>query len=236
MKKFAVFDIDGTLIRWQLYHAVVNKLAGQGFLGKEAHEQLHLDRMAWKERTSADAFEEYESALIKIFESALPKIDPEEFDTLVTAVTEEYKNQIYTFTRDLVLQLKKKDYFLIAISGSHQELVKQLASYYGFDIAVGSNYERKNHKFSGKKFIASLNKKTILEDLITQYDLDIKDSIAVGDTKSDIPMLEIAQQPIAFNPEINLFRHAREKQWKIVVERKNMIYQLEAHDGQYVLA
>src|SRR3546814_11785501 len=27
MKKFAVFDIDGTLIRWQLYHAVVETVA-----------------------------------------------------------------------------------------------------------------------------------------------------------------------------------------------------------------
>jgi phosphoserine phosphatase len=49
-------------------------------------------------------------------------------------------------------------------------------------------------------------------------------------------MLEYVEHPIAFNPEIRLFNEARNKGWKIVVERKNVVYELEANHGSYVLA
>jgi phosphoserine phosphatase len=49
-------------------------------------------------------------------------------------------------------------------------------------------------------------------------------------------MLEAVEQPIAMNPSQKLFDHAQKHGWKIVVERKNMIYELEDRDGSYVLA
>jgi phosphoserine phosphatase len=42
--------------------------------------------------------------------------------------------------------------------------------------------------------------------------------------------------PIAFNPNKELFDHAREHGWNIVVERKNVVYELSAGKEQYVLA
>jgi phosphoserine phosphatase len=60
--------------------------------------------------------------------------------------------------------------------------------------------------------------------------------VAVGDTHGDIEMLEFVEQPIAFNPNKTLYDYAREKGWQIVVERKNVIYQLGAVDGEYRLA
>jgi phosphoserine phosphatase len=48
-------------------------------------------------------------------------------------------------------------------------------------------------------------------------------------------MLEMVDEPIAFNPEQHLFEHAKRKGWKIVVERKNMFYEMELSDGKYQL-
>ncbi|MFZ1360668.1 MAG: HAD family phosphatase [Candidatus Saccharimonadales bacterium] len=235
MKQFAVFDIDGTLIRWQLYHAVVDKLAKQGHLGGDAHDKLHDARMVWKERTDDDAFARYETLLVETFESALPSLDPAVFDTLVDTVIGEYKNQVYTYTRDLVASLKQQGYFLLAISGSHHELVAKLAAYYGFDDFVGTHYTRNGHQFSGDVYIPSLDKQSALQTLIKKHNLSTTGSIAVGDTKSDIALLESVEKPIAFNPEKQLYTHARAHGWPIVVERKNVIYTLGSHDTQYVL-
>ncbi len=236
MKKFAVFDIDGTLIRWQLYHAVVDKLAKQGLLGEQVHEKLHQARMAWKERASNDAFSQYEQVIITAFEAALPNIDPKAFDQLVTIVIREYQNQVYTYTRNLINTLKAQNYFLIAISGSHHELIEKLARYYGFDVAVGSKYERNDKNFSGKKFIPSLDKGKVLSDLITEYGLSKINSYGIGDSSSDAPVLSMIEHPIAFNPDRSLFEVAKKKAWQIIIERKNMIYKLESHDGHYILA
>lgn len=235
-RPFAVFDIDGTLIRWQLYHAVVDRLAKTGALGEDAHKKLHDARMVWKRREHPEGFKKYEHALIEIYEVALHKISTQEFDEIVKSVIDEYKDQVYVYTRDLTKTLKKEGYFLLAISGSHQELVELITQYYDFDDCVGSQYERVGESFSGEKFVASSDKRSGLEKLVSKHQLTYKDSLAIGDSASDIPMLELAEKPIAFNPDRSLFETAYQKGWKIVIERKNMIYELESSDGQYLLA
>lgn len=237
MRQFAVFDIDGTLIRWQLYHVVVDRLAKAGQLHSGAAEHLAEARMRWKRREHVDAFSQYEKTLIGIYEDALPTIDPEQFDTLVHGVIEEYKEQVYRYTRDLVRTLKKQNCVLLAISGSHHELVSEIAKFYEFDDWTGTQYERAGKRYSGKSFIASQHKERLLKDLIKKHRLTLTGSYAVGDSKSDAPMLEMVEHPIAFNPDAQLYSAAKEKKWNIVVERKNVIYQLQPNkEGTYELS
>lgn len=235
-KKFAAFDFDGTLIRWQLYHAVVDKLAQTGLLGEDGKQRLRKSRMAWKRREHPEAFKEYEDDLIRLYESALDTLSVEDFDKSVEQVIKEYKDQVYTYTRDLAKDLKKQGYFLLAISGSHEELVEKVAQHYGFDAWVGTKYDRAKDKFSGRKFVASQDKRAILDRLIQQYDLSSEQSFAIGDSGSDIAMLKAVDQPIAFNPDRKLFKAAQNYGWDIVIERKNVVYRLEHKDGSYLLA
>lgn len=236
MKRFAAFDIDGTLIRWQLYHAVVDKLAQEGLLGDKAKQHLHDARMIWKRREHPGAFKSYEKELIHVYESALPNLSAEQFDKAVNNVAEEYKAQVYTYTRTLAKRLKDEGYTLIAISGSHTELVQHVAKQFGFDIWVGSEYERMGNRFTGKRIIASHNKEQTLQQLIQQHGLSRAGSYAVGDSRTDAPMLAMVDHPIAFNPDQELFDLAQQHKWPIVIERKNVVYKLEPRDGSYVLA
>lgn len=233
---FAVFDIDGTLIRWQLYHIMVDKLAKRGALGESALDEVREARMAWKRREDIEGFKQYEHTLIEIYERALTHISTKHFDEVVLEVIEEYKDQTYVYTRELVKTLKAKGYLLLAISGSHHEMVEQIARYYGFDDCVGSHYERKGEVFTGEVFVASLDKQATLLQLVKKHGLDFKGSVAIGDSLSDLPMLAMVEQPIAFNPDRALLRAVSKHGWKVVVERKNVIYELEKRDGTYVLA
>ncbi len=236
MKKFVAFDIDGTLIRWQLYHAVVDKLAQKGLLGDTTYEELHKARMIWKRREHTGAFHDYEMKLVKAYERALPTLTGQEFDDAVEEVAFEYKTQVYTYTRDLAKQLKRKGYALIAISGSHQELVEHVAKQFDFDYWIGTHYKREKGKFTGKVELGNRNKNQTLLTLVKQYGLTMDGSYAVGDSRSDAAMLEIVENPIAFNPDQELLQIATKKQWPIVIERKNVIYKLEPSSGQYILA
>src|SRR3990167_5444229 len=116
-KKFAVFDIDGTLIRWQLYHAVADNLVKLGYIAPVKFQAIKDARMVWKRRESSESFREYELELVKLYVNLLSEITVEQFAKTAQAVFDEYKNQVYTYTRDLLRQLKKQGYRLFAISG-----------------------------------------------------------------------------------------------------------------------
>lgn len=235
-KRFAVFDIDGTLVRWQLFHAMVDQMASAGLLGETAKDELREARLRWKKREHMDAYPEYEHSILEIFVKALPTIDTAYYDRLVKTVVEEHKEQVYTYTRDLIRELKKKDYTIFAISGSQKELVQAVTEYYGFDDFIGSDFYRDAANFTGKGHIASKDKKAELATLIKRHDLSLEGSYAVGDSLSDASMLAMVENPIAFNPDIHLYERAKKEKWKIVVERKNVVYELGAKDGSYVLA
>lgn len=234
MKKFAVFDIDGTLIRWQLYHSLVDELGKQMLIDATDMREIKESRMNWKKRS--DTFSQYQNRLVESFHRNLPHIPPQDFDKAVDTVFDRYKDQVYTYTRDLIGQLKKEGYLLLALSGSQHEMISKLGKYYGFDIAIGNTYERSENGFTGKHENLVHRKQEILKELVTKHDLSWSKSIAVGDSGSDAQILELTEQPIAFNPDLELLRTAQEREWKIVVERKNAIFELEAQDGKYRLA
>lgn len=235
MKKFAVFDIDGTLIRWQLYHAMTDALAKEGHIDQAIYQTAKDARMIWKKRTHAESFKSYEKKLIGAYETVLKGIAPAQLEKVTQRVFDEYKEQVYTYTRDLIKELKAKKYVLLAISGSQIEIVKKVADYYGFDDCVGTVYKQKGGKFTGEKIIGSADKAQVLQALMAKHGLELKDSLAVGDSLSDVSMLKMVEQPIVLNPEKKLFEHAKARGWKIVLERKNMIYELEKINGRYQL-
>ena len=235
-RPFAVFDIDGTLIRWQLFHAVTDALARLGYLDKAFYNDIRQARRDWKMRAHPESFKTYEGVMIQGFEKIIAKISVDQFESAVDMVIQEYKDQIYIYSKELIAELKSQNYVLFAISGSQNELVSRIASYYGFHDYAGTEYIKKDGKFTGEKIFYAHDKKAVLERLIQKHGVTIQGSIAIGDSSSDIPMLEMADSPIAFNPEKKLYDVARKSGWTIVVERKNTFYKLESRDGTYILA
>lgn len=234
-KKFAVFDIDGTLVRWQLFHAIVNTLGKRGHILRRTHDQIHEARMVWKNRNTNEGFAAYEEVLVHAYLEALSTIHPDDYQSVVDEVYEEFKDQTFTYTRDLVQSLKKQGYLLFAISGSQHEVVEKIARHHGFDAAIGATLEVKNKAFTGKVTTPIFDKKLALDTLVSQFDSGYAGSYAVGDSMSDVPMLEAVEHPIAFNPDKKLFETAKLQQWPIVVERKNVIYQLSPGQENYIL-
>lgn len=235
-RAFAVFDIDGTLIRWQLYHAVADTLVKLGYLDSSAYSAVRDARMQWKRRSGPEAFKIYERQLVKAYEKILLKLTLKQFNEAAEAVFEEYKDQVYTYTRELIKKLKAQRYLLFAISGSQSEIVEKIADYYGFDDFVGTHYHHENGRFTGAVSLHLGGKHLILKELISKHHATAAGSIAVGDSTNDISMLEAVETPIAFNPERKLYDHAQSKGWKIVIERKNMVYEMESKNGKYILA
>jgi HAD superfamily hydrolase (TIGR01490 family) len=234
-QRFALFDIDGTVIRWQLFHSVVNELIRRDQLTEDAARAIHDARMTWKRRENEDSFKVYEQVLVNAYLDGLSGLSVVQYNAAVETVFQKYKDQTYTYTRNMIRDLKSKGYLLFAVSGSQQEIVSLFAEYYGFDDAIGAHLEQLNGKFTGNLKTPALGKQTAVDTLFARHDVIKDGSLAIGDSESDIPLLEAVEQPIAFNPSAGLFDTAKERGWKVVVERKNVVYELEAGDGSYLL-
>ncbi len=235
-RPFAVFDIDGTLIRWQLYHALADELAHRGIISPDDFQRVRQARLTWKKRTGENSFEEYESTLIELINETLPGIKVKDFEQACRAVLDEYQDQAYTYTRDLIEELRAKNYLLFAISASQDQIVSLVAKHYKFDDHGGSVYGVKNGRLTGLEHLLKRETKPVfLKELVKKHGASWRGSVAVGDSESDIPMLETVEQPIAFNPTKKLLRHARQAGWPVVIERKNMVYRLEPRNGSYQL-
>lgn len=224
--RLAIFDLDGTLYRWQLYHELVFVLKDKGAFSDDAAHQLDHAYAAWKNRQAS--FDTYERQVIDTLIESLPRISPREFDDAAAEVAQRAGRKTYRYTLELMQRLKQDGYFLLAVSGSQQELAERFARNFGFDDCIGSLYERDGDRFTGRilRFVPG-NKHTFIKEYAETHGFSLEGSIGVGDTAGDISMLELVDHPIAFNPNDSLLAAARQHGWKIVIERKNVALTLE---------
>ena len=78
----------------------------------------------------------------------------------------------------------------------------------------------------------SHSKDRAIDEFIKKYDIDMENSYAYGDTNGDFCMLKRVGNPIAINPSRELLNKISQdgdlsKKAKIMVERKDVIYELK---------
>ena len=69
-----------------------------------------------------------------------------------------------------------------------------------------------------------IDKAKVLKRAIEKEKLTLGGSVGVGDTESDIAFLKMVENPICFNPNKKLYQYAKRAGWKVIVERKDVIY------------
>lgn len=234
-RPFAVFDIDGTVFRSSLYLEIVTELSESGVLPPETLEEFQPAFTAWKERSHQTSYDDYRNAVVNAYEKRMEGLRGSDFDKAARNVVKKLKNHTYVYPRSLIRKLKNKGYFLIAISGSQLEMVNEFAKYWGFDSWVGQRHQRIDGVMTGNTQKTHEGKHVFLDKIIKDNQLGRENSFGVGDSIGDKELLEAVENPVAFNPDRELFEYAVDKHWKIVVERKNMIYELDETKGRYVL-
>ena len=227
--KLAVFDIDGTIFRSSLLIELIDGLVEDRIIPLTAKKEVAKEFKAWLDRKGD--YEDYIKKVIAIHLKYIAGKSYVEVSSSAEQTIKKLRHRVYRFTRDLISDLKKQGYHLITISGSPTYMVSKYAKIMGFGAYFGSEYEVKDGYFTGKVLnLETFYKKAyVLKNYLAvkKLKVDFKHSIAVGDTESDIPMLEVVGRPIAFNPNLELAKYAKKKKWEVVVERKNVIYTLK---------
>ncbi|MAZ30410.1 HAD-IB family hydrolase [bacterium] len=226
-QKVAFLDIDGTVFRSSLLIELVEALIEKELFPESARNGYEKQYHAWHNREGT--YEAYINAMVKVFMQNIKGVHYGDFADTGRAVVEANQKRIYRYTRDLIGKLKKQNYYVVAISQSPKTILDEFCNDYGFDKVYGRMYEiGPTDKFTGEvsdeEVIA--NKANVIKRVLEDEDFTIDNSVAVGDTESDIPMLDMVAMPICFNPNNTLFQHAKRMGWKVVVERKDVIYEL----------
>ena len=233
--KLGLFDIDGTIFRSSLFLELFYDLINHGIFPKKARDAVEPFYQAWLDRKGH--YNDYLIKTIQVHYQYLIGKPSKHVDRITRVMLAKHKDRVYRYTRDLIGELKRKKYYLIAISNSQEYVVSQFARNAGFDAAIARGMEIKNGRYTGRtlsgdRFVRieeHLDKVQLLKDLLAKKNIvaDFAKSIAVGDSEGDSALLGIVGHPIAFNPSSGLAAVAKRKGWKIVVERKDTVYEVK---------
>jgi HAD superfamily hydrolase (TIGR01490 family) len=223
----AVFDVDGTLFRRGLMPALTRRLVNEGVFSERVREELSQDYYAWVERRGS--YETYDELVVELFLRELAGVSVAELRRCATVEVEAHGRRLHIYTRDVARRLKQAGYHLIAISGSPQEILDLFLRPLDFDRAWGTVLAQDARgRYTGEVLHNPFkNKREVLEEFMEDADVALEGSVGMGDTLSDVGFLEMVRTPIAFNPNRSLFEVARRWSWPIVVERKDVVYNLQ---------
>lgn len=226
-KKIAIFDIDGTIFRKNLHFELINELAWLKIFPTETRRKLTEVYTSWLQHEGT--YEDYRKALVELYGKHIRGVSVEAVKQAAKIVIPFQAKRTYIFAEALIKDLRAQGYHFLAVSGSPQEIVEEYNNHYlHFDQVFGSIYEQDEHGlYTGKaEFEPSLNKAEVVKQYVYEHGLSLDDSYGVGDTESDSSFLRLVAHPIAFNPNQNLKAVAEKEGWRIVVEKKDVIYEI----------
>lgn len=237
----AFFDLDGTLYREGLITEVFKKMVKYEIIGPERwYNDVRQDFMRW-DRRQGD-YDDYLLKMVDIYVEAIKGLQKYRMEYIAKKIVEQKGDRVYTFTRDRIKWHKDNNHVLIIISGSPSELVGEMAKKYGFTDHIGAQYTvDENCIYTGDVIPMwdSISKEKAINNFVKKYDIDLQQSYAYGDTAGDYTMFNKVRHPYCMNPTKELLQKVikdREliEKVNVIVERKDVIYNLDIEDIQFL--
>lgn len=227
--RVAVFDIDGTLYRRSLMIDLIEHLMQLQRIMPSYFIESRALQKRWEERESG--YNTYIHTMVREWEQkALGGLAELEVIEAARRILTERQKRVYVFTRELLHALQENGYTCVALSHSPKQVVDVFAKLWKFDLAFGTEWViDQTGRFSRDQREAvrhGLNKGVTFDEVVEALEAELEESVAIGDSIDDIPMLERVRFPIAFNPERALLAATRPRGIPTVFERKNVILAL----------
>lgn len=222
----AFFDIDGTIFRSSLLIELVKYLILIGVFPAEATTKYETAYKRWRNREGTYA--DYIDQIIKIFDALIVGKKLSDLIVWCKEMIVDQQKETYCFTRDLIRELKRSGYDLVAISHSPKPAVDAFVAYYEFDYAYGRklcvNPQNGLIEPGVEHEELIMNKGSVVNHFYEKYGFDLGKSIGVGDSNGDVSLFEKTAKQLCFNPNQPLRQLADKKNWLIGVERKDVNY------------
>lgn len=231
----AFFDIDGTLCRNALMIEHFKKMVKYEVVEPVYwHTKLSSKHKEWRKRIGD--YEDYMLELADIYVEVLKGKNRMDLNFITQQVVNLHGDVVYRYTRERIRWHKKNGHLVFFISGSPDFLVQEMAFKYDVtDYCASSYHVNEEGQFTGKvsPMWDSAHKRDAILKLEKEYDLDLNQSYAYGDTHGDYSMLQSVGNPVAINPTKEFldcirYEESLSTRTSIVVERKDVIYRFGA--------
>ena len=193
MRRLICFDMDSTLIETE----VIDELAKRAGVGEQV--QAITERAMRGEIDFIESFKERVALLKGLDESVMRDIAEH------LPITEGVERLMYV--------LKRYGYKIAILSGGFTYFGNYLKERFGIDYVYANNLEIVDGKLTGRHIgdIVDGKRKAELLQLLAQVEnVDIAQTIAVGDGANDLPMLSVAGLGIAFHAKPKVKANARQ--------------------------
>lgn len=210
-KKLAFFDIDGTIYDG---HSMLDQIKVQekmGLLTKGTWNKIVLQIIWHKIRGSS--YQQLSNLLLKIHANSLKGQNYQAVLDKTFYYLSKNKNKFFPYFGKFVKYFEKT-HEIYLVTNNFQFSCEAVGKLFHINNYFSSIVEVKNGKFTGKLKLSLTGNKKIISDLVNKN--NYKDSIAVGNSKNDIDMLEKVGLPFAIEPDKYLKTIAQTKGWKIV--------------------
>ena len=230
----AFFDIDGTIYREGLITEVFKKIIKYEFVEEEKwYTEVRPAFLKW-DRRQGD-YDDYLLKMVEVYKEATKGLNKAYIEHIAKQVIHQKGERVYKFSRNRIKWHKRQGHLVIAISGSPNELVSEMAKKYEMDDFRGTVYELDAlGRYNGrvKPMWDSESKQKAIHELCELYDIDLENSFAYGDTSGDFTMFEQVGLPYAINPTKELLTKIIESdnirnKIQVIVERKDVMYRLD---------
>ncbi len=213
--KFAVFDVDGTLVKETLSLKLVESLTEKGLFPAEDFDSILavIDRYKRKEAT----WQERGEQVVKHWCMGFKGTKQADMKREAALLFKEFDG-LREGAKELVDWFNNRGYYTVALSRALVEALEPCQPLLGVKKIIGTELEVKEGVYTGSLCVdlrASAAKKELLEKLMTTEKLERAGSYAFGDTEHDASMFECVENPVCLHPNGVLRAMAQQKNWKV---------------------
>ena len=212
--KLAIFDLDNTILKLDSDYEMVNYLIDKNLI-LEKYRKINEDYFSSYEHGSINInnFSEF---------SLKPFVGKTQND--INFILDDFYYKIIepAFNLNLVKRInehKKANQKILLASATNSLIVLYIADKLGFTDFISSRVIFKNRRCTGKvKLPHALGegKLELVKEYCRDFNFSLNNACFYSDSKNDLPLLEAVHMPIAVNPDKNLKKFAKNKNWMII--------------------
>ncbi|TCK27099.1 HAD superfamily hydrolase (TIGR01490 family) [Pseudonocardia endophytica] len=124
---------------------------------------------------------------------------------------------VYAEATELIARHRAAGEDVVVLSASGQEVVEPIAALVGADRAVATRMAIRHGRYAGEIefYCYGEEKANAARRLADEHGYDLADCHAYTDSITDLPLLEAVGHPVVVNPDKELRRVARERDWPV---------------------
>ena len=212
--KLAIFDLDNTILKLDSDYEMVNYLIDKNFI-LEKYRKIN-----------ENYFNSYEHGSININDFSKFSLKPFVGMTQdnINFILDDFYYKIIepAYNLNLIKRInehKKANQEILLASATNSLIVLYIADKLGFKDSISSRVIFKNGRCTGRIRLPHAlgeGKLELVKEYCRDFNLCLNNACFYSDSTNDLPLLEAVHMPIAVNPDKNLKKFAKNKNWMII--------------------